>query len=56
MQSRYEVLEAEKTALNDMLEKATTIDNMLKIRNQLNNVIAEMESIKFMIVWYLILL
>lgn len=46
LQSRYEVLEAEKTALNDMLEKATTIDNMLKIRNQLNNVIAEMESIK----------
>ena len=46
LQSRYEVLEAEKIALNDMLEKASTIDNMLKIRNQLNNVIAEMESIK----------
>ena len=46
LQSRYSVLEAEKTALNTMLESASTVEVMLKIRNQLNDVISEMESIK----------
>ena len=46
LQSRYDVLEAEKTALNSMLEEATTVDTMLRIRDQLNDVISEMESIK----------
>lgn len=46
LQSRYNVLEAEKTALNNMLAEASTVDTMLKIRNQLNDVISEMESIK----------
>lgn len=46
LQSRYNVLEAEKTALNNMLAQASTVDTMLKIRNQLNDVISEMESIK----------
>lgn len=46
LQSRVEVLEAERIALNEMLEQASTIETMLMIRDQLNNVIADIESIK----------
>ena len=46
LQSRMEVLEAERIALNKMLEQANSVDTMLKIRDQLNNVIADIESIK----------
>ena len=44
IQSRLEVLRTEREALNAMLEKATTVDNMLSIRDRLYNVIEEIES------------
>lgn len=44
IQSRLEVLKTERDSLNAMLEKATTVDNMLKIRDRLYNVIEEIES------------
>jgi hypothetical protein len=46
LQSRLNVLEAEKIALTEMLEKASNVDTMLRIRDQLNNVISDIESIK----------
>ncbi len=46
LQSRLEVLEAEKIALNKMLEAAKTTSEMLSIRNQLTNIISDIESIK----------
>ena len=44
MQSRLEVLRTERDALNAMLEKADTVDNMLMIRDRLYNVIEEIEA------------
>ncbi len=44
IQSRLEVLRTERDALNAMLEKADTVDNMLMIRDRLYNVIEEIES------------
>lgn len=44
MQSRLEVLRTERDALNTMLEKADTVENMLSIRDRLYNVIEEIES------------
>ncbi|MBQ7333771.1 MAG: DUF4349 domain-containing protein, partial [Clostridia bacterium] len=44
--SRIEVLEAEKTALTTLLEKATTTADILAIRAQLEDVIAELTSLK----------
>ena len=44
IQSRLEVLRTEREALNAMLEKATTVENMLSIRDRLYNVIEEIES------------
>lgn len=46
LQSRVDVLEAERVALNEMLEKASNIDTILRIRDQLNKVISDIESIK----------
>lgn len=44
IQSRLEVLKTERDALNAMLEKADTVENMLHIRDRLYNVIEEIES------------
>ena len=44
MKSRLEVLTAERDALNAMLEKADTVENMLLIRDRLYNVIEEIEA------------
>ena len=46
LKSRLAVLEAEKQALNNMLEKASTISEMLSIRNQLTGIISDIESIE----------
>lgn len=46
LKSRLEVLEAERTALNKMLENAKTTSEMLSIRNQLTDIISDIESIK----------
>ena len=46
LQSRVEVFEAERIALNEMLKEATSVETMLQIREQLSNVIANIESLK----------
>lgn len=46
LQSRVEVLESERMALNEMLKEASSVDTMLKIREQLSGVIADIESLK----------
>ena len=46
LKSRLSVLEAEKQALNQMLEKATTISDMLSIRNRLTDTISDIEAIE----------
>ncbi|MCQ2386688.1 MAG: DUF4349 domain-containing protein [Clostridia bacterium] len=46
IESRIAVLEAEENALTEMLAKAETIDNMLTIRRQLNDVQQDLASLK----------
>ncbi len=46
LKSRLEVLESERQALNKMLENAKTTNEILSIRNQLTDVIADIESIE----------
>ena len=46
MQSRVEVLESERIALNEMLKEASNVETMLKIREQLSGVIADIEALK----------
>ena len=46
LQSRVEVFEAERIALNEMLKEASSVETMLEIREQLSNVIANIESLK----------
>jgi len=46
IQSRISVLEAEETALLDMLSKSTTVDTSLKIRDRLLTVQADLASLR----------
>lgn len=46
VQSRISALESEKASLEAMLEKADTTDSLLKIKNQLTDVIYQLDSYK----------
>lgn len=46
VQSRISALESEKTSLESMLDKADSIDSLLKIKSQLTDVIYQLDSYK----------
>ena len=46
IQSRISALESEKTSLESMLDKADSIDSLLKIKSQLTDVIYQLDSYK----------